>query len=70
MNQQTKNRKVELCYKRKDFLEGAMINVDFYNKISWLTHYINDVTTIKMNSNDLNTLMDLFKGDLNETTVC
>ncbi len=54
--------------KNNDIME-LYTEIDFYNKISWLTHYINDVTTITMNSSNLNTLMEVFKGDLNETTV-
>ena len=54
--------------KNNDIME-LYTEVDFYNKISWITHYIQDVTTITMNSSDLNTLVDIFKGDLNETTI-
>jgi GNAT superfamily N-acetyltransferase len=55
---------------KKNGIGELYTEVDFYNKISWLTHYINDITTITMNSSDLNTLMEVFKEDLNEKTVC
>ena len=54
--------------KNKGIME-LYTELDFYNKLSWIIHYIQDVTTITMNSDYLSILMDIFKGDLNETTV-